>query len=144
MAGVDFCDAVDHVVHEGAVVRHYDDGAVIAAQKALEPLHALEVEVVGGLVEKQKVGLAYEQLGKGDAHLPSAGEFARGARHVLFFESKAEHDASHLGLQDVAAKSLVGVAGAPARLQLLRCRIASEPLFEHLEPALSLEHLQLA
>ena len=34
---------VDHVVHELAVVADHDDGALVAAQKALEPLHRLKI-----------------------------------------------------------------------------------------------------
>ena len=39
---VDLGHAVDHVVHEGAVVGDHDDGAGVAAQKALEPLHRFQ------------------------------------------------------------------------------------------------------
>ncbi len=40
----------------------------------LEPEHALGVEVVGGLVEQQQVGLLQQQLGQRDAALLTTGE----------------------------------------------------------------------
>ena len=43
-------DVVDAGVHEGAVVADDEDGAVVVGDKAAQPLDALEVQVVGGLV----------------------------------------------------------------------------------------------
>ena len=41
---------------------HGQDGALVGGEVALEPLHALGVEVVGRLVEQQQVGLAQQEL----------------------------------------------------------------------------------
>ena len=49
---VDFGHAIDHVVHERAVVADNDDGARVAAKEAFEPLHALQVQMVRRLVEQ--------------------------------------------------------------------------------------------
>ena len=57
-AGINLGDAIDHVVHKGTVVAYHDNRAVVAAQKALKPLHAFEVEVVGGLVKKEHFRVA--------------------------------------------------------------------------------------
>jgi hypothetical protein len=51
-----------HVVEEVPVVGHGQDGTVVGRQVLLEPEHALRVEVVGGLVEQQEVGLLQKQL----------------------------------------------------------------------------------
>ena len=51
-------DVVDAGVHEGAVVADDEDGAVVVGDKAAQPLDAFEVQVVGGLVQKQQVGVA--------------------------------------------------------------------------------------
>ena len=56
------CDVAHAGVHEGAVVGDEQDCAVIACKELLEPLDALEVEVVGRLVEQQQVGVAQQQL----------------------------------------------------------------------------------
>ena len=59
-------------VHERAVVAHEKDRAVVACDELLKPADALEVEVVRGLIEKEKVGMTQQQLREGDAHLPAA------------------------------------------------------------------------
>ena len=48
-------------LEEPAVVRHEDHGRVERLQLALEPLEALDVEVVRRLVEQQQVGIAGER-----------------------------------------------------------------------------------
>ena len=57
-AAVELEDPARDVVEEVAVVGHGDDGAVVLLQVPLEPRHGFRVEVVGGLVEQQQVGLA--------------------------------------------------------------------------------------
>ena len=51
-----------------------DDGIGALGEKLFEPLDGAYVEVVGGLVEEEKVGLLEEELGELDAHAPSAGK----------------------------------------------------------------------
>jgi hypothetical protein len=51
-----------------------DDRARVLAQVLLEPGHRLGVEVVGGLVEQQQVGLLEQQAAQRDAALLAAGE----------------------------------------------------------------------
>ena len=51
-----------------------DDGAGVLLEVLLQPEHALGVEVVGGLVEQQEVGLLQEQLAQRDAALLTTGE----------------------------------------------------------------------
>ncbi len=63
---------VDARIHEGPVVGDDEHRAVVAGDEAAEPLDALEVEVVRGLVEQEEVGMAQEELGQRDAHLPAA------------------------------------------------------------------------
>ena len=55
-----------------------DDGAGVLLQVLLEPQDALRVEVVGGLVEQQQVGLLQEQLAEGDPAPLATGQ----GRHV--------------------------------------------------------------
>ncbi len=64
------------------------DGARIVAQMMLEPVDAFGVEMVGGLVEQQQVGLAQQQLGQRHAALFAAREIvdrglARRAAHGI-------------------------------------------------------------
>ncbi len=66
LAAVELEDPLRDVVEEVAVVGHGQDGAGVGRQVALEPLHRLGVEVVGGLVEQQQVGLLQQQLAQRD------------------------------------------------------------------------------
>ena len=61
-AAVELEDPLRDVVQEVPVVRDGDDGAGVALQVLLQPQHGLGVQVVGGLVEQQQVGLLKEQL----------------------------------------------------------------------------------
>src|SRR6185503_17824528 len=49
-AAVELEDPLRRVVEEVAVVRHRDDGAGEALEEPFEPLDALRIQVVGGLV----------------------------------------------------------------------------------------------
>ena len=71
---VDVGDVGADVVEEVAVVRDGDDGAVVAREEVLEPVDGLEVEVVGGLVEEERFGVAEEGLREEDADLLAALE----------------------------------------------------------------------
>ena len=53
---------------------HGDDGAVVGREVLLEPEDRLGVEVVGGLVEEQQVGLLEQQLAQRDAAALTTGE----------------------------------------------------------------------
>ncbi len=50
----------------------------VAREELLEPQHRLGVEVVGGLVEQQQVGLAQQQLAQRDAATLTAGQVRDG------------------------------------------------------------------
>ncbi|MBR0404871.1 MAG: ATP-binding cassette domain-containing protein, partial [Eggerthellaceae bacterium] len=112
LAVVDFGNAVDHVVHERAVMRNDDDRSRVSAQEALQPAHGFQIQMIRRLVEKQPFGIAHQKLRQRQAHLPAARELARVAAHVGFFEAKSEQHPAHLGFDGVAAEYFVVVARA--------------------------------
>jgi hypothetical protein len=67
-------DLAGYVLEEIAIVGDDDAGESSAAENGFEPLDAFEVEVVGGLVEEEDVGLGDHGLGDGEALAPAAGE----------------------------------------------------------------------
>ena len=73
-AVVELEDPAGDVVEEVAVVGDDQDRARIIAQMALQPIHALGVEMVGRLVEQQQLGLIEQQPAKRDAAAFAAGE----------------------------------------------------------------------
>ena len=102
-------DVVDAGVHEGAVVTDDEDGAVVVGDKAAQPLDAFEVQVVSGLVQKQQVGVAQEELGERDAHLPAARELGAWALKVSDLKAQAGQDLAGVALELVAAQVLKAV-----------------------------------
>ena len=104
---------VDGDVEEVAVVRDEDEGVGVVVEVVLEPVAGFEVEVVGGLVQKQEAGFLQEQLGERDAHLPAAGELFGLALPVFLGEAEAAEDGADLGVErvDVVDVEVVGDVG---------------------------------
>ena len=81
-----------HRLEEPAVVRDEDHRRVDRRQLALEPLEALDVEVVRRLVEQQQVGIAGKRAGERGARQLAAGERGELAVEVGVAEAEAaEH-----------------------------------------------------
>ena len=115
LAALELEDPAGDVVEEVAVVGDGDDGAVVVAQRALEPRHRLGVEVVGGLVEQQQVGLGQQQAAQRDAALLAAGE--GGDVGVAGREAQGVHGDLDLAVEVVGAGGLdlgleLGLLGA--------------------------------
>ena len=102
-------DVIDAGVHKGAVVADDEHGAVVARDKAAQPLDTFEVQMVGGLVQKQQVGVAQEELGERDAHLPAARELGARALKVGDLKAEAGQDLAGVALELVAAQVLKAV-----------------------------------
>ena len=66
--------------------------ARIGREIILEPQRALEIEIVGRLVEQQEVGLGEQSRGERDAHAPAAGKGGQRPRAARFVETKAGKD----------------------------------------------------
>ena len=74
LALLQFHNAVHHPVQEVAVVGDGEDGALVLAEVALQPLGGVEVQVVGGLVQQEEVGVLQNETGQVDPGLFPAGE----------------------------------------------------------------------
>src|SRR5262249_7943700 len=90
-------DGVDRAVEQIAIVADHDHGAWIARKMILEPERSLEIEIVGGLVEQQKIGLGKQHGGERDAHAPAAGEFPHRPRLVAGREAEPGEDTRRAG-----------------------------------------------
>ena len=75
-------------VEQVAVMADDQHGAAIALDEILQPQHAFEIEIVGGLVQQQKIGRREQDRRQRHAHAPAAGKFAAGAQ--LVFRRKAQ------------------------------------------------------
>ena len=102
----DLDGAVDGDVEKVAVVGDEDVAEGIVVEIVLKPVAGFEIEMVGGLVEKQQVGFGQQQLGQRDAHLPAAAELVGLARPILFAEAEAGEHRAHLGVERVAVEGV--------------------------------------
>ncbi len=93
-----------HVVQEVAVVGHGDDRALVGSQVLLQPQDRLGVQVVGGLVQEEKVRGLQEQATQGHPAALTTGEvldlgvWGRAAQRV--------HGLLQLGVQVPGARSV--------------------------------------
>ncbi len=106
----DLDDFRDGDVEEVAVVRNQQERVGIGEEVLLQPVPRLEIQVVGGLVEQQQVGLLEQQLGERDAHLPPARKLLGAAVPVVLGEFEPAQDGAHLGFERIS------IAGAELML----------------------------
>lgn len=83
------------MIEEVTIVSHGEDCAGVSSEVLLEPQDRFGVEVVGGLIEEQQVGLAQQQLAERNASLLTTGEvgdhlFRRGAAQASIACSSCE------------------------------------------------------
>ena len=88
LAGLQMQDRIDRVVQKITVMADDHHRARIARDMVLKPERALEIEVVGRLVEQEKVGFREQSGGECHPHPPAPGEF--GAWALLFGMRKAQ------------------------------------------------------
>ncbi len=74
LATIQFHDAVGGALQESAVVCDQDDGAAKIQQQFFQPLDSGYVEMVGGLIQQEDVGVADQGAGQGGAAGPAAGK----------------------------------------------------------------------
>mmetsp|Transcript_33591 Transcript_33591/g.74379 ORF Transcript_33591/g.74379 Transcript_33591/m.74379 type:complete len:529 (-) Transcript_33591:733-2319(-) len=84
-------------VQEARVVGHHDGGHVLqAGQVVLQPGNVGDVQVVGGLVQQQNLGLQQNGAGQGQLHLPATRQGAHSLLLVLLTEADAGEHGSNL------------------------------------------------
>ena len=81
-----FEDAVAHPVGEEPVVSDHEERAVAPCEISLEPFYHIEVEVVGGLVEDEQVGVGEQHVGQRHPFLLTSAELPHGLVEVAYLE----------------------------------------------------------
>ena len=97
LGAIEVQDLVDRGVEQVTVMADDDHRARIVRQMILEPQRAFEVEVVGGLVQQQKVGRRKQRRRQRHAHAPAAGKLRTGSRLIGGGKSKAAQDRGGAG-----------------------------------------------
>ena len=98
LAALEMQDEADGLVQQVAVMADQHDGVRIVADEALEPDGAFEVEVVGGFIEQQHVGLGEKGGSQRHAHAPAAGEGRAWPLLGLVGKAEAAQDGGGTGL----------------------------------------------
>jgi len=70
----------------------------------LEPEERLEVEMVGGLVKHEEIGLLHQQAREMGAHDPAAAHFTRGPVKITFAEAEPGEDLFRPGFKLISAE----------------------------------------
>ncbi len=111
-------DFADHPVQQSPVMADQQYGALIAPQIFLQPQPRLQVQVVGGLIQQQQIGLAEQQRRQGNAHPPTAGKIVAGLLLGLFAEPQPGQDAGGAGGRRMGALVMQPVMdfGDPVRI----------------------------
>ena len=112
-------DVRAHVVQEVPVVAHDEHGALVVHEEVLQPDDALQIQVVGRLVEEDDVRLAEQRLGEQHLDLEPAVEVGHEGVVELCGHAEAVQDAPGVALGLPAAKLgvlLLQLAGADAVL----------------------------
>ena len=94
--------AIDDRIEKFPVMRNHQQGARICCEPFLQPDDGIEIQVVGGLIQQQKIGAGTERTRHGQAHPPAARKFRNGALLIRRFESQAVHDRRRAGFGAIA------------------------------------------
>ena len=117
LAALELQHAGGHRLQEPAIVRDEDQRRVQAVQVLLQPLDRVDVEVVGGLVQQQQVGLPGQRpCQRGPGQL-AAGEGVQLPLEVLRREAEPARDPLQARAPGVAAGPLEGRLGGPVVAQ---------------------------
>ena len=129
MVGTHLPDPIDDRVQEGAIVARNNECAVSCAQRPLQPLDRLNVEMVRRLVEQQQVWIGDHQSRQGNAGLLTSRKTCRGLTVPRRWETEPAQRRTHTVLQGVPVSRIelrprLGVfrgARATRKLHLAKC-----------------------
>ena len=92
-------------------MRDNQDCAGVVHEISLEPLDALEIQVVGRLVEQNQIGLFQQKFAEKHTGLLTAGERGEGPRCIGLAEAETPDDAGHAASRRIAVHQLIAVLG---------------------------------
>src|SRR3546814_6696170 len=71
------------LVKKVAIVADDDHRALVAIKHIFEPAYGVDIQVIGGLVQQQHVGIRKQGLGQQDPQLPARFDFTHGQLVLL-------------------------------------------------------------
>jgi len=81
-------NVLDDVIQEAGVVGDHDGSARGGLEVVLEPLDVLDIQVVGGLVKQENVGVLEDGTAQSQLHLPTTRQGTDGAIELRFLEAE--------------------------------------------------------
>jgi hypothetical protein len=90
------------LVQEVPIVADDDHRGVVVVQDALEPVDGMDVQVVGGLIQQQHIGLGEQRLCQQHAQLEARSNFTHGAEVQLSGDSGISENGGGARLRGVA------------------------------------------
>jgi hypothetical protein len=131
---VDVGDVGTDPVEEVAVVGDDHHRALVAGQEVLQPVDGFQVQVVGGLVQEQGLGIAEQGLGQQHTHLLAALELAHGTLVQVFGNAQAGEQDGRVAFGGVAVlvrhDALQLAQAHPVRVGDVRLGVDQVPLLE--------------
>ncbi len=136
-----------------------DEAALVRPEELAQPHDRVGVEVVGGLVEQQRLGAGEQDPGQLDPPALAAGEGAQRLGEDPLLDAEAVGDLGRLGLRGVAAAGVqlgvgpgVAAHGALAHVRVVAAHLrlgGPQPAYDVVEPArgqdaVESEHLGVA
>ena len=128
---VEFEDDRADAIEEESVVGHHQQRLVAPAEKSLQPLYHLKVEMVRRLVEYQQVGIGNQHIGQSHAFLLSATQLP----HRLLQVTDLQLGENLLGLEHLLRVALVVETGIEHTL----AGVEHRTLFEHAHAQITTE-----
>ena len=122
MAVHDLDHPVCHLVNEIAVMGNGQHRALKSLDIGFQPLHAVQVQVVGGLIQQQDVRFFQQQSCQIDAGLFPAGQAVEELWPLLSSNAQAVADLIHVHIHIIAAAGLEAVHQGIVFPQLLLSR----------------------
>ena len=94
-------------VDEIAIVAHEENRTGPVLEMAFEPRHAVDIEMVGGLVEQQYVGFGEQEPSQRHPHAPTTGQLAHRPLGITGSEAETREHTLRPGFERIAAELLV-------------------------------------
>ena len=113
--GVEVHDLVDGRLEQLVVVADHDQAAAVVLEEVAQPDDRVGVEVVGRLVEEQRLGAGEQDAGELDPAALATGERLELLGQDAGLDAEAARDLRGLGLSGIAAAGVqLGVGARPA------------------------------
>ena len=101
-----------HPVQKPTVMRYHQDRAAVAADEILQPFHRIQVQVIGGLVQKQDIRRQSQQAAQVQAGFLPAAEGTDWLLHLCAAYPQPGQYPADVGLTGIAAGSLISLTEA--------------------------------